>query len=886
VKGTTMKKLLAILLLAFSLPAFGTVPAADSHIEYPAAGVGPYTFPFRTNSAADIDVFVGGVPRESGVTIWLDPVSPGGTVTFTGAAPTGIVRIERNVPLAQATVWNAGAPFNAKTIERAFDNLVMQAQQIDREQGDERGRNNDQDVIAAEIRADLTEEASLRVSGDNAEFAERVAGDASTAANAAAALAAEASVRAAADEADRDFATTLVNGVLAGTGAVPQTWSATGDGAGMVFPIVGAELSSASMYLVTLSGVTQRPTTDYVVNLYSYASPSIVFVAPPPLGVPITVRAFGYARGVNEGDTSLVTATGSTTARTLAERFADTISVKDFGAKNDFNQGTEAGTDNSAAFQAAFDYAQANRVAVFIPPGDYGFDSTLFVRSSMMIFGHTRSGQGSSQLVYRGTGPALKIEPWNGLAGEAYAVNIKNLGILTGGNGQIGIDATHLSDFLLDNVAVSRIKSYRWVEGIRLNAAGIVEMASPYITYAGIGINAQFGTDRYNPCAAWTISNGDFWFNDVAIRANNAIGWNIHGNWMEWNNIILDFSDAVASEEIESHGVWFHNNTISFSSSTWPDHLLLRVKTTGTKRIALDGVRFEDNDVFYAGFGGTSTTHPIVVDVSASTDPSSAIRLRVAGNRVLNGGVSPGALIWTNSAVPRIDVGTNRYISGEFNGGQYVELPLYTGPAQFSGDYVMNGERRVLTDISLVSPDAAAASPAVSSPSLRMRGTYWNAGAVAESTFTAQNVVISPAYSQFQLSFGGSLRAFLDSGGNFAADRVMGGLTANSSLTLAGGRDAADLGSDVIVDSNSARTAGALLLIRNQGAARASVNHLGGVSPGSPLGVPTASAVYMGAGVPSDANGNSGDFYFRTDATGTANQRVYVKAGGAWVGIL
>lgn len=48
----------------------------------------------------------------------------------------------------------------------------------------------------------------------------------------------------------------------------------------------------------------------------------------------------------------------------------------------------------------------------------------------------------------------------------------------------------------------------------------------------------------------------------------------------------------------------------------------------------------------------------------------------------------------------------------------------------------------------------------------------------------------------------------------------------------------------------------------------------------------STAAIYAGSGVPSSLNGNNGDFYFRGDTPGTANQRLYVKSGGAWVGIL
>lgn len=71
------------------------------------------------------------------------------------------------------------------------------------------------------------------------------------------------------------------------------------------------------------------------------------------------------------------------------------------------------------------------------------------------------------------------------------------------------------------------------------------------------------------------------------------------------------------------------------------------------------------------------------------------------------------------------------------------------------------------------------------------------------------------------------------------------------------------------------------------GGAVARINTEGGIQPGSPSGTFTAAnAIYQGSGVPSNANGNNGDFYFRTDTPGTSNQRLYVKASGSWSGIL
>jgi hypothetical protein len=78
---------------------------------------------------------------------------------------------------------------------------------------------------------------------------------------------------------------------------------------------------------------------------------------------------------------SSVTATGSTTARTLANRFADVVNVKDFGAVGD------GIADDTAAIQAAINYAGGisnNPTSVYIPSTQNGYrvTSTLNISSA------------------------------------------------------------------------------------------------------------------------------------------------------------------------------------------------------------------------------------------------------------------------------------------------------------------------------------------------------------------------------------------------------------------------------------------------------------------------------------------------------------------------
>ena len=62
---------------------------------------------------------------------------------------------------------------------------------------------------------------------------------------------------------------------------------------------------------------------------------------------------------------SLVKSTGSTTARSLANRFADVVNVKDFGAKGD------GVTDDTAAFQSVLNKANSGHISCYLPSGNY-----------------------------------------------------------------------------------------------------------------------------------------------------------------------------------------------------------------------------------------------------------------------------------------------------------------------------------------------------------------------------------------------------------------------------------------------------------------------------------------------------------------------------------
>jgi hypothetical protein len=107
-----------------------------------------------------------------------------------------------------------------------------------------------------------------------------------------------------------------------GSPAVPLTsWTHTAT-SGTRYAIAGAQLASATSYLVVVGGVIQEPTTDYSIDT---VNEEIVFTTAPTAGLRIVVRQFlGLSRDVPIFTTA--------TRPTAASRPNTWIVVKDAGA--------------------------------------------------------------------------------------------------------------------------------------------------------------------------------------------------------------------------------------------------------------------------------------------------------------------------------------------------------------------------------------------------------------------------------------------------------------------------------------------------------------------------------------------------------------------------
>ncbi len=176
----------------------------------------------------------------------------------------------------------------------------------------------------------------------------------------------------------------------------------------------------------------------------------------------------GIALARKDGTNISVTSTGSTTERSLADRFAEFANVKDFGALGD------GSTDDTTAIQAAHDYvAELGGGTVWFPDGTYVHG--LITQKSLVVF----EGEGWSTCLKAKTnlnGPLIKSYNFDTLtgggawlvsAGVQHGLGLRNLRIDGNKANQssftgAGLVCYFAKRIFVDNVVIHDAKSVGW----------------------------------------------------------------------------------------------------------------------------------------------------------------------------------------------------------------------------------------------------------------------------------------------------------------------------------------------------------------------------------------------------------------------------------------
>lgn len=284
----------------------------------------------------------------------------------------------------------------------------------------------------------------------------------------------------------------------------------------------------------------------------------------------------------------------------------DHLSVKMAGAVGD------GASDDTAAIQAAIDYVRAHGGDLYFPPGTYLISSTLLIGSGIVLQGASGAVSGKTQLLYTGTGTAVKVinpsptapVPW------VFRFYMRNFSINStrGWNGAaIGLDLHNVSEFELKDVLVGTGNANGFGIGVRAAVdIGVINGLIPVGNHVGLSLD---WTDEVLgpiiPCSALDIGGGsNFFNNDVSIAIAGLADSRIHNCWFEQfaNAIVIDNARAPAAGCV-LHSVTVDNNAFAgYTSGSYTDNRALRLQSTNNAKIvSVINFRWRENSCFAVG---------------------------------------------------------------------------------------------------------------------------------------------------------------------------------------------------------------------------------------------------------------------------------------------
>jgi hypothetical protein len=233
----------------------------------------------------------------------------------------------------------------------------------------------------------------------------------------------------------------------------------------------------------------------------------------------VTANSFVGAMSGNASSATAL-ATGSTTARTLANRFADIYNVKDFGAVGD------GVADDTTAIQAAINAAQGQngKYELFIPAGTYRCTSQLRISREINIRGTGASPYTTGTLPSRGngswfhfdhTGIGLKVSP---LVGAAISgIQLRNFGTFrnqpTPAAGWIPNSHLYDIDINASDVLLEDLMILNATKGISLFSAGYGKLQINRVRGQAfqnfLYIAESFDTSHIDNIHTWPFWSGD-----------------------------------------------------------------------------------------------------------------------------------------------------------------------------------------------------------------------------------------------------------------------------------------------------------------------------------------------------------------------------------------
>ena len=251
-----------------------------------------------------------------------------------------------------------------------------------------------------------------------------------------------------------------------------------------------------------------------------------------------------------------VRALGTTTTRTLSERFKDTVNVKDFGAAGDGIQ------DDGPAIQTAINFKAGS--AIYFPKGNYRFTNQILIYRANTSFIADSCGSVTLQCAFDSTSPAILVRsdlaPTFPLISSVNIINITIRKVVTNTVHSIGVEFDRAQGIRFMNSIVSGFATALSIKGgesnyfsnLRLAAFGL---STPIAGAATISISSSSfsgGANGYTQMFDNCLVSSDF-MNDYAVTIAS-------GDYCSFANSYFNAS-RVAIVRIGGYGGPVYDNT-------------------------------------------------------------------------------------------------------------------------------------------------------------------------------------------------------------------------------------------------------------------------------------------------------------------------------------
>jgi hypothetical protein len=504
---------------------------------------------------------------------------------------------------------------------------------------------------------------------------------------------------------------------------------------------------------------------------------------------------------------SHVTSTGSTTGRTLQDRFADTVSVKDFGAVGLYD-GTTHTEDDTNAINAA---VAASTGEVFFPAGTYKTSAPIVIKSGLRLRGAGRGQAGtgcSNPGCVWGIGPSLITNSVSDLFTASSNAAIS--GVLV--DGLTMVSALGTGGHVFNLTAASNVTASEWrnVVMVQTNPAKSVINASS--TTMGFFVNNlhdfSFAYAAGNTVPALNLASAST--EHITIEHAYSYGGSTtsgtYAIWLEQTN-----------NGYASYGYANHIRDVAFET---PGGGAIKVLSCITSEISDSMVWDQPNPanrpMIYIGKGplvaGGSQVSIRGVRSTAGTSTYPDLQIDTAVSSVV-----------IESSVFNVAAGT-----GAGTPVQVISSSIYTVltmPWEAVGSYSVN-----TIDISSANLVAGGYST-TTVYSISQSGTGTFAGGVVVpagskiNTYGGYSGADIFMNASFQQQFSAPIN--VGGGGGTVYAGTLSGAYNSSRVTITSGLAAGSAGADVTLASSGARTAGYSLLVQNNATSTMSVDVYG-----------------------------------------------------------